>query len=221
MKRLLSALALTVSALLVGCQQAPLDDSPDDRLAMVERSGFDLAKADPALRLAAYNGVIVEPLGFSRLDIVEPSSSPGHYARFTLDDRDMQSLRELYQRQINLALGADGRYQITTEHSASTLRLVTDLVKLEPNAPREKDRRFSSSARNEVFSEGAGSLTLEAQLIDSVSGKTVMLLRDRLTDTEIWGRNNVITNRAAVSRAFTRWASQLRRQLDSQAASGG
>jgi hypothetical protein len=211
----ITALSLCLALPLAGCQQSPTTDNPvADQLTPVEHTGFDLAKADPAVNLASYNTIIVEPLGFSRLDIVEPSTTPGRYHPFSLDERDMASLRELYQRQVNLALGADGRYAIATEAGAGTLRLVSDLVKLEPKAPREEDRRFGGSARDDIYTEGAGSLTLEAQLIDSVTGKTVMLLRNRLRDTEIWGPNNVVTNRAAVSRAFTRWANQLRRQLE-------
>lgn len=211
-------LSLCLALPLAGCQQAPTHDSPaDEGLTPVERTSFDLAKADPAVNMASYNTVIVEPLGFSRLDIVEPGSSQGRYHPFSLDERDQASLRELYQRQVNLALGADGRYAIATDAGTSgtgTLRLVSDLVKLEPKAPRERDRRFGSSARDDVYTEGAGSLTLEAQLIDSTTGKTVMLLRNRLRDTEVWGPNNVVTNRAAINRAFSRWANQLRRQLE-------
>lgn len=201
-------------ALLAGCQQPTVASAADtEGLSAIERSRLDLAKADPAVDFGAYNGIVIEELGFSRLNIVEPRGQSPRYGKFTLDEGDMAALRKLYREQLGRTLG-ESRYRIADTPGAGTLRLVSDLVRLAPNAPRDRDLRLGGSVRNEVYTEGAGSMTLEAQLIDPASGRTVALLRHKLTDPEVWGSNNPVSNRFAVTRAFARWGALLRQQLE-------
>lgn len=199
--------------LLAACQQPTIsDETSGTGLAEVRHSGMDSALADPSVNFASYRNIVIEDVGFDRLKVVEPSTYSPRYGKFTVDDTDKAMLRKFYRERVGAAVAKTGR---TTNDSAGagSLRLVTDLVKLEPNAPREKDERFGASARNETFTRGAGSMTLEAKLIDAASGKTVATMRDKITDTEVWGENNPVTNRAAIQRAFTQWAAKVGAQL--------
>jgi hypothetical protein len=203
------------SALLLAACQTPTitDEATDAGLAEVRHSGMDSAQADPRVNFADYRNIVIEDIGFDQLKIVEPSTYSPRYGKFMLDDADKTALRKSYRERVGTALTKGGAFTTTDTASAGSLRLVSELVKLEPNAPREKDERFGASARSETFTRGAGSLTLEAKLIDAASGNTVATLRDKITDAEVWGDNNPVSNRAAVQRAFTQWATKLRAQL--------
>ena len=199
--------------LLAACQQPTIsDDTAGSGLAEVRYSGMDSARADPGVDFTGYRNVVIEDIGFDRLKIVEPSTYSPRYGKFTLDDNDKALLRKAYRERVAAALPKAG-LTASDNASAGSLRLVSELVKLEPNAPREKDERFGASARNDTYTRGAGSLTLEAKLIDAASGKTVATMKDKITDAEVWGQNNPVTNRAAVQRAFTQWAAKLGSQL--------
>lgn len=211
---LIRCAVLALGALLAACQSPTIsDDTSGAGLAQVRHSGMDSALADPGVDFARYRNVVIDDIGFDRLRIVDPSTYSPRYGRFTLDDNDKTLLRRAYRERVSAALAKRGLDTSDTA-GAGSLRLVTDLVKLEPNAPREKDERFGTSARNETFTRGAGSLTLEAKLIDVASGRTVATMEDKITDTEVWGENNPVTNRAAVQRAFTQWATKVGAQLE-------
>ncbi len=206
------ALALTI----VACGQQPTIEGAAnaDGLVAVKHTGMDVVQVAPGTDLSPYRKLLIDGLSFSSVDIVDPNTShSARYKDFVLSEADKQQLNQLYVQQVTKQLLKGGIYNITTQPAADTLRVTTELVKLEPNAPRESDEQFTSSARNDTYTRGAGSMTLESQVYDSVSGKRIAVLRNELTDSETWGTNNSVTNTAAVKRAFTRWASQLQKQL--------
>lgn len=221
---LLVTLLFLLTWTLSGCQQPQIAAATNAQgLAPVRYSGMDYAMADPRATFAAYRAVLIEPLGFSRLQIFAPADDTGRYGRFSFDEEDMRVLRSEYRRKVAQALGERDGYRIvatpdTGAADGATLRLQTELLKLEPNAPRERDEIGAVSARDRTFSKGAGSLTLEARLIDARTGEVVAVLRNEEKDDEAWGPNNPVTNRAAIIRAFYGWGLAVRRQLDAFAA---
>ncbi len=211
-----TALAAIALALIAACQPQPtFDGAPDaDGLIEVKRSGMDAVAIDPGVDFGQYGKLLIDGLHFSNVDIVDPNGSHDpRYRKLTLSDDDKARMNQQFIRQMTKQLMKDGFYDITTQTGTGTLRVVTEVVRLAPTAPRESDEKFSASVRNETYTRGAGSMTLESRLHDSASGKLVAVLRDKLTDSELWGPNNSVTTNAAVQRAFTRWAQQLQRQL--------
>jgi hypothetical protein len=216
---MLLMLLFILTFMLTGCQQPEIAGPPNAQgLAPVINSGMDSALANPQTDFAKYHSIVIGDLGFSRLQIVDPSDSPGRYGRISFDEQDMAVLRSEYRRKVAEALTEREGYRVVDAPAADSLVLRTELRKLEPNAPREKDEIGVVSARSKTFTKGAGSLTLEAWLIDATTGRTVAQLRDEVTDAEIWGENNPISNRAAIIRAFFSWGMGVRRQLDAFAA---
>lgn len=209
-----AGLALT---LLAGCQKAVVSQQTDaEGLANVDHTGMAVARADPQFDFSNYRTIVIGDLGFSRLQIVQPSDNTARYSAFTLNDKDKGDLAKAYRDNVATQLSRDGAFTVATPSSAKapgTLILFTEMVRLQPNAPREQSERFTESARDKTFTKGAGSMTLEAWLIDAGSGKTVVALGDTLVDTEIWGQNDPVANRAAVERAFSSWGLKLRDTL--------
>lgn len=208
-----TALAAATCLLLTGCAQ-PVIEGPADAsgLVAIKHSGLDESKVDPTADLSKYSSLLVEGLSFTDVKLVDPNTShSARYVDFKLSDADKQRLNQLFMEQVTKQLTKGGNFKVASQAGAGTLRVTTELVELDPNAPRESDERFTSSVRNDTYSRGAGSLTLESKVYDSTSGKLVAVIRDEYTDSETWGNNNSVTNTAAVRRAFTRWGGTLER----------
>ena len=208
-----SALLALTTALLVACAQPALQGPPDaSGLVAIEHSGLDAARIAPDADLSQYQNLLIDGLHFTDVKLVDPGKGQrSRYRPLSLSDADKQLLNRLFVEQVSKSLNRSGAYGVATQPGAGTLRVVTELVELAPNAPRESDQQFGASVRNDTYSRGAGSMTLESTVSDSVSGRTLAVLRNELTDAEVWGVNNSVTNQAAVQRAFTRWGSTLQR----------
>ncbi|HSB97054.1 MAG TPA: DUF3313 family protein [Spongiibacteraceae bacterium] len=223
-KNSLIALAITMAlaAALPGCKQPEIKGVPDAQgLAEVEHSGMDAVRANPTVNFAKYTSIVIDDIGFTQLKITQPLDSSARYEKFTLDDKDFAELRAGYRRQVTEVLTDSGAFRVIENASAGatdTLRLQTEMTRLEPTAPREKDAVGVGSARDKTFTRGAGSMTLVARLIDVRSGQTVVTLRDEVADDESWSQNNPVFNRGAILRGFTNWGYGVRRQLQALAA---
>lgn len=209
---------LACSLLLAGCKQPEIQGQPNQQgLAQVQYSGMNAALANPAVDFAKYKAIVIDDMDFSQVQISEPTDYSGRYAKFKLTDEDRSRLNDGYKRKLAESLSENGGYRIVDSAAAgatATLRIRTELLRLQPNAPRERDEIGAGSARDKTFTKGAGSMTLASALIDAGNGKVVAAFRDELTDTEVWDQNNAVTNRAAILRAFDSWGRALRRQLE-------
>jgi hypothetical protein len=209
-------IALALTLLVTACQQQPAsgESAGIEGMRSIQNAGIEQALVNPDANLTAYSSLLIGDLQFSRLEVTDPGRHDARYREFALSDDDKAQLSSLYRQQVEKRLMRDGRFAVTTQPGRGTLRVVTELLRLEPTAPREQDARTPGSARDRTYTRGAGSLTLESQLFDSVSGKRVAILRDKLTDNDmIWWPNNSVTNQAALRRAFSRWAATLQQQL--------
>ena len=215
MKRTLASATLCAAAIwLAACQEPEIQSQGEaGGMAPVAHSGMTNAQADPSADFASFRNVAIEDLGFDHLEVLDPGYDMPRYKRFSVTEQDVANLRKMYRERVSAELVKDGAFTTSQAAGPGTLKLVTQMVRLEPNAPREQDERFTTSARDRTFTKGAGSMTLEAQLVDASTGKVVANLRDKMTDDEIWEANNPVSNRAAVERAFSQWGMKLRRQL--------
>lgn len=217
MKNRLVSVVLVGLLGLVGCQQPEIKGQPNaNGLSEVANSGMDAVLVNPKIDFSQYRSIAIADMNFSRLKIVEPDDSSGRYKKMTLSEEDIAMLRGEYRRKLGEVLSQQGGYQIvdSVEPGSKTLIVRTDMVRLEPNAPRERDEIGPGSARDKTFTKGAGSMTLEAELVDVSTGKAVVVLLDEVSDVETWSNNNPVSNRAAILRAFTSWGYGVRRQLD-------
>lgn len=214
---LLITALFALSSLLLACQQPQIKGPPNAQgLAEVANSGMDQVLVNPGGDFSQYRSIIIADMNFSRLQIVDPDDRTGRFQKMKLDEDDLAMLRREYRRKLGEVLGEKGGYRIVDSIAAGaedTLILRTDMVRLEPNAPREKDEIGVASARDKTFTKGAGSMTLEAVLVDAGSGRPVLVLHDELADIDTWGANNPVSNRAAIVNGFASWGYGILRQL--------
>lgn len=218
MTHMINATCIAVCLALGACTSPQISDTRNEQgMSAVTRTGMDSVHIDPSVDFASYRSVVIDNLGFDKLQIVQPTQSGTSRGKFVLTEKDMQSFRKAYRDRVADALQSKDGYTIVEPAAArqpGTLRLVTELVRLAPKAPREQDRTGYASSRSSTFSKGAGSMTLESRLLDATTGKTVATMVDKVSDPEIWRENNSVTNVQAVRRGFGTWAAALRRQLD-------
>ena len=207
---------------LAACQKPTVTKQTDAQgLAKVDNTGMAAAKADPSVNFSQFHDVVIADIDFSHLQIVQPTDSSPRYGPFTLGEKDKAQMREAYREQAGSELSKNGGWQVVDANAAKrpgTLVIFTEMLRLQPNAPREQSERFTQSARDKTFTKGAGSMTLESSVVDAGTGKTVAVFGDTLLDTEVWSQNDPVANRAAVERAFSSWGLKMRNTL--QALSG-
>jgi hypothetical protein len=203
---------------MAGCQQPEIKGPINaNGLAEVANSGMNAVLVDPKVDFSRYRAIAIADMNFARLQIVEPSDYSGRHQKMKLSEEDMAMLRSEYRRKLGEVLSEQGGYQVVDSvvpGAKDTLILRTDMVRLEPNAPREKDEIGVGSARDKTFTKGAGSMTMEAELVDIGTGKAVVVLVDEVADMDSWSNNNPVSNRAAILRGFTSFGYGIRRQLD-------
>lgn len=203
-------LALVV---LIGGQAgtaAPASPAPlNPELQALTGTSMDVAQADPRADFSRYRQLVLEPLGFDKLRIVQPAKSVGR-KDFALDERDRERLRKQYMESATKRWRERG-FEIVDAAAAGpdTLRLAVDMVELKPNAPKEDSADIGGSARDRTYSRGAGSMKLAAEFRDAASGQVLAVFSDKMTDLEVWGPNNSVTNLAAAGRAFSTWNERL------------
>ena len=68
---------------------------------------------------------------------------------------------------------------------------------------------MSRSSNSTIYTDGAGAISIGAQLADSVSGKQIAILADVKDSSNMWGGNNRVSNMADVSHMFSSWGMQF------------
>lgn len=203
-------LAVVLCVLAVGCAQAPVVQTGADAevieggLHRVDHSRADKAYIDPAVKLSAYTGVLVEPLLMDNVEVDFDASTAYRHQEWVLTDKIKATLQEVFGKAFTDAK----RFNVASAPGEGVLRLQVELLKLEPNAPAD-DFKSRPPGRVTYITEGAGAMSIRATFTDSVSGKAVAVVEDRRETHGLYGVNNRITNRQDVYMMFRQWAGQL------------
>lgn len=135
---------------------------------------------------------------------------------FKVRDEDVveikQSLAELLTEVFGEELSKDGGYALSTESGAQVLVLRPTITELDVAAPDTQNWAGISYQ----YTESSGRMTLQLELIDSVSGKVLSRFKDREEDPRqfYYQRTNRVTNEADARRMLRRWAEEQREWLD-------
>ena len=95
---------------------------------------------------------------------------------------------------------------------SDVLALSVFVMQVRPNAPKD-DVSSRGVGRSTVFSEGAGAMSIAANVYDSTSGKELARIADSKMSTQMWGINNRVTNLSDVTSMFVEWANQFNTAL--------
>lgn len=184
----------------------------EDGLQRVKVSGLDLVYVRPGATLAGYTKVQVSPVSvaFQR----EWKRAMERQAGVRIRPEDMQQIREqlaaVVREEVVRELGKSG-YQVVDTAGDDVLGLNLRVAELYINAP---DLQTPGEVRRYTMS--FGTMTMVADLSDSITGASVMRILDRSLGRD-YGYLRLTTrvdNAMEARNVANAWARALRRQLD-------
>jgi hypothetical protein len=217
LRNLLTACAV---ASLFACAGEPTVQTGEDAetimgtLNRVDNSRADLVYVDPSVDFGRYERIRLLPLGVDNVEIIQPpgsSISTRINRDWELTDADKARLQREFAEAMERELTRKNGYALTDETADDVLVVESMITQLAPTAPKDANR---TAGRGEVYTEGAGAISIAVVLADAESGEVLALIKDRYATQNNWGVNNSVTNLADVRRAFSRWAGQMRTALD-------
>ncbi|MCF6226260.1 MAG: DUF3313 domain-containing protein [Xanthomonadales bacterium] len=194
------------------------DDLPAinaDGMELVKHTKMTTVYKDPGTDLSGYTSFILEDASVAfkknwKRDQNRQSLSLSGKA----SDKDMQRIRDKIAASFKDVFAkelAAGGYQLVDQAGDSVLIIRPAIVNLDVNAP---DLRTASRTR--TFAESAGEMTLNLELIDSLTNDKVVVVSDRKRDLGYgftqWRTSS--TNQADAKRMMMSWAKSFREALD-------
>ena len=207
--------------LVTACQSTPEIQTGEnaevigDNLHRVDNSRAAKSYINPDVDFSQYNSVLLPPLILNDVEIIQPTRSnrrPGN-PQWELTDADRAMLQEAFNKSMTEKMTEKDGYPIVTAPGKGVIAVVAKLLTLAPNAPKD-DMSSQTAGRSQVFTEGAGTATIEVAFVDSQSGDVLAVAVDGKAAQSNWGINNSVTNRADIQRMFSAWAIQIRKSLD-------
>ena len=170
-----------------------------------------VAYIDPYVDYDQYKKIIVTPLNFDTMEIVQPSGARFN-TKFDLNEEEREKINEIYQKMMLEYLEKNGDFKVVQSPGSDVITLSVYVKKIRPNATKD-DVSSRGVGRNTVFTRGAGSMTIAAVVFDSTSGKELARIADTRESSDMWGVNNRVTNTGDISRAFAEWAKKFNTAL--------
>ena len=168
-----------------------------------------IAYLDPTIDFKRYSKVLVKPLNFDCMEIIQPQKSYRGTSSniFELNDRDKEQIDKRFHDAMVNTLQKQAGFEIVENAGDDVLILSVMILKIKPNAP--KDDMMSRSSSSTIYTDGAGSISIGAQLADSISGRQIAILADVKDSSNMWGENNRVSNMGDVSNMFSSWGMQF------------
>jgi hypothetical protein len=215
---LLAALALPV-LLLGGCVGEPTIQTGDDAeiimgtLAKVDNSQVDLAYVDPNVDYTRYSKVFIMPLDVDNIKIRQPQTQRSMLNRYNreweLTDSERLEFQDAYRAAMEKALSKDGAFEVTDQRGDDVITVQGMITGIAPAGSKD-DTKSRGVGRSQVYTEGAGAMSIAVMLTDGDSSEVIAIFKDaRRGQQTVWGLNNSVTNMAEVRRYFSIWARQL------------
>ncbi len=205
---------ILASLAVAGLLSSPVSANADG-MELVKHTRMTTVYKDPGADLSGYTSFILEDASVAfkknwRRDQNRESLSLASKA----NEKDMQRIRDKIStsfREVFVKELTAGGYQLAEKPGESVLIIRPAIVNLDVIAPDLK-----TASRNRTYSESAGEMTLNLELIDSLTNDKVVIVRDRKRDLGygyVQWRNSV-TNKSDAKRMMKSWAKSFREALD-------
>jgi hypothetical protein len=176
---------------------------PDSKMALVYlRPGTDLKKFK-----TVHAQALIVPL--DARDTAPKSTAPDAGESYLLRDKDVADIQALYQSALREVLTGAG-YKLVDTPQSDTLIVATKVEDITLKAPLENVR---GPGRVRTFSQGGGSITIEAEFADGGTGEVIARIKDKKYVTDVWQANTRIQNIPDLHRTFSEWAGALANRL--------
>lgn len=196
---------------VVGLQAAEVAESQAPALTKVKLDRLDEVYAKPGVDWHQYTHVLLAPLDMNDTEIKAPSGTHKRDIK-PLTDKQKEAFNSAFQRAFTRELNEDDAFQAASEAQANTLKIQGKILQLAPTYI--PDSRMAASGRNRVYSETAGTITMQFEIYDAVSGELLAKVTDKREATRMWRENNAVQNRAQVNQIMGSWARIFRNHLD-------
>jgi hypothetical protein len=170
-----------------------------------------VAYIDPYVDYDQYKKIMVTPLNFDMMEIIQPSDTR-FKTKFELNEEEREKINEIYQKMMLEYLEKKGDFEVVENPGPDVLTLSVYVKQIKPNAPKD-DVSSRGVGQSTIYSRGAGSMTIAATVYDSTSGKELARIADTRESSDMWGVNNRVTNTGDISRAFAEWAKKFNTAL--------
>jgi len=205
--------ALLVAFLPLHNLLAASTETSEDGLQLVEKDRNGSLYADPDVDWSSYSQIrlLDATVAFRKNWQRDQNRSDPFKVKAEDMENIKQSMAELFNEVFTEELTTNGGYQISAESGENVLTIQPAIVDLDVAAP---DTQRAGITRQ--YTESAGEMTLQLQLLDSVSGDLLARSSDRREAPRRgylqW--TNSVTNQAEARRIMQRWARDLRARLD-------
>lgn len=184
----------------------------DSNLQEVVNAHVFVAYLDPSVDFSRYKKILVRPLNFDKLKI-DPNYDTPRDAPYELNEKDRKKIDEIFQKMMVEYLQEKGDFEVVENPGPDVLMLSVFIMKISPNAPKDDFKSRGIGSGVEIYTDGAGSITIAAGLHDSISVKPVAEIADAKNSSYMMGNNNRVSNIQDVSLMFGQWGQQLNKAL--------
>lgn len=221
MRRIATRFAVLVAAAfpMIGLSVASLrgqESAPatlDGGLVRVPDTKAKLAYLRPGTDLKKYTSVHIQPLvvPLTARDTTPPGERPRPGESYLLQDKDVAQIQDLYGQVFRDVVGRTGIKVVETS-GPDTLIVATQVSNIVLKAPLENTRERAGE-RVRTWSEGGGTIAIQAVLADGGSGQVIAVVADSKHANNLWQRNTRLQNLADLKRAFAEWARALSKHV--------
>ena len=220
MKRIsLFVLAVMAAGLGLSANAAESEENADvsfDGLHKIEKSRFRDAWADPDIDFSRYSKVMPGGAAFQFRAVKEPgSSSTARHDKsgdFWISDADRVKLTEVTSEIFAEELAKSKRFEIVHERGDDVLILQGALLDVVSKVPPDH------VGRSEIYLSSVGEATLVIEALDSMSEEVIFRAVERRAAERVGSQpimSTSVTTWSEVRRLIRRWATTLRKGLDS------
>jgi len=177
----------------------------------MDNTVMQLGFAKPDLDLSGYTAFMLDPVEVAYQKDPGNRTRTSSDANYALSTRQMETLKSVFQEEVERALGQDGGYRIVTTPGPNVARLSAYLIDLVVRIPTDR-----ADVRR-TFATSYGEVTMVLELYDSQSGEVLARVADRQDPTNSaydLAEVNTAFVRNDVTRLFRYWATAVRERLD-------
>ena len=168
------------------------------------RSSVAYLKADQDF--SHYDKIAIAAIVTDGVTVNEPGDSPVHRNDWEMDEARQARVEAMHQKAFDREFAEAEGLELVDTVDENTLVLVTRLSEVSPTVGYDTQ---SIAGRSRVYTESAGSVTIQMYLLDGKTGEVVAAVASaRNLGNGFAQSNNSVTNGADVQRAFNVWASQ-------------
>ncbi len=199
-----------------------LPQTSEDGLSRVDTRQVDAAYVNPAADFSQYDEVYIANVEVAfKANWLRDQNRDRSLSSSRVTQKDADNIKASMATEFTRIFSEElekGGYQVVAEPSMATdserlLELVPAIVDLDVTAP---DTRSPGVSR--TFTTSAGSMTLNLELHDALSGELLGRITDKQQARDTAGTyvtfSNSVTNKAEADRMLRRWATQLVTRLD-------